>query len=1323
MNKFSLNNPIFREKRLLNFSEKPEGKEAAGEAPNKKVLDMLSKIHKVSPLVEGKGGVEKVLKNNPFAHLLTPIAESVEGKNFTVDLSKLKDGEYTLVVGGKKIVIDKLAFVALQWPAIDRKLTEHFKGKNITKRLIAHGIEKKSAPLKALLLEIALDPAFADPKVIEAARVALDKLRPSLSPATTRSRIKMKGKVDRTKAKPVVLPTKFPKKESNKTFIKTFNSRKNNPKHKLDKLKMNILREGNQINAQKWSHTSEAGLAKIHRDFETVGISVNSPFYQSMFHILRQATDPKVNKYLRDKDYQRYFLDPANNMPKLEGLSDLPTGFSPSAFAKAYQHLQYVQGMLLAQDKWQKDTLGKQESQDSNSIARKVTDGIRANYNKFASAIKTRDYATAGLYCVLIWGAYKAAKESGWFGKGGKGTKYLAYALAGSAAVIFAKNAGYDILKMAGFRDKNYEVKGTPLEAIANILKANPQHKELAKDLDYGIVLQASNVPLRDLEELFQKSNKEGIQFIHPNQFPKIFPELSKEWSFKMGIGRNPMGGDYAGMAKSKLTSQQREYIRVGQQLYKVALAMRAVYDDTLKKDHPEYQGKAYEKMLLDPTVNPGKVRHLLAAVCDYAPSRPRRRLTSTKSIDEANVHLKALKKFGLDIQRQVGKSGHFNAKLMGYPVVFVRVGDAYRVYLKSDYGSELKPGVNVLAVIPIADGPRKTLGLKNAVDGVTRRMEELLAPLQGAGNQNFDKPKWVNGKWVCKVTLPGAAEYDIRSRKTKAFITVHENGKGLYIETEGGVAIVLNELVAKEYPAALALVPAVCAQKEFSALKAFAAINQIQFRDRTPGDKKFTLLIGDRKLPLGFTYDKTTKKFTVNSADEKKMLEDPAFAVGYVAALQKNPTFTLNKTAKGLREAINAAPENILSFLWNQVTGQTRDPQNDGINIDFMSGSVPDYVSNAIVDTGIYESMQRLRRAVTGATSFSDVSKSTTDQLHDTNAKMQGILSMLRSENRKKSMSKWKREEWMTRVVMPLRASSSISSRYVQEKAQFEYKMYQMMGPMRSDLAKSPHRKAADLVNVYTYYTAHLDDHEFTYKDSTGAVKKATVRLDAMTSPKPTGVTPRDTDPGLRGFYITNYLRYVQDKIYNKTKNMDSLDHIPDGTATDHWDILEFDRWVESEGTSTPLDPIDNKLPITHDAATKHAAGKFTELEKRIAAEFDKAVALLMAECPDLNYHAVHEYLRKNQTTGTPTTQVGVFRIVTRNRGGVATDNCVLWDWAGPIARAGSRSKQLAQIQKLVDKKLIRHIFERPNKFFIKPPGRMTRIRRRWPWLVKYGI
>jgi hypothetical protein len=868
----------------------------------------------------------------------------------------------------------------------------------------------------------------AMPEVADApeAPVSVEAPKKGVSAKASAERVKLRGRASREKVKPV----KFDREPSLKKddFIELADSRE--MKKELDTLAMNPLREGRQINAQQWDHSSEAGLQQIAFECREVGIPVQEAFYKSMFAILNNGINRSKNTYLStNPEYQVYFQQPANYMKELMSLPPLATGFDPEAYAKAYQHLQYIQGVLLKQDAFQESTVKKQEEMGSDEVSRKATDFLRSNYDAFTKAIRERDYATAGVYVVGIWAIYKSAQQLGIFGKDGKGTKYMAYGLALYCGHLFAKNAGYDVLKMAGMRDADYEVKGTPLEAIDNILRSNPQMREVAKDLDYGVVLKMSEVSLVDLDELYLESNSKGIQFIHPFNFPNIFPELAKQWPFTMGIGEDGLS-DYTGMSNTKLSTAQREYIRVGKQLYKMALALRGVYDETLKKDHDEYKGKPYEVMINENVRNLAKVRHLLAAKYDYAPARADRGLGLTKSIDEADEHLSSAfegHEIGFYLERQVQKSGHFEGRMMDYPVVFVKTGNSYRVYLKPSYKGAEMPGRDYIADIPAEAGPLQKLEAQKAIDGVRGRILELLTPLHGAGGKSIAREslKYSGGKWICEITIPGAAEYGLAAQKSSATLEPTPDGNGIDVFADGGVIINLDEEVAKRFPIAFALIPAVVGQ--FPALQTFSGSRSIKFEDPTSGDRKFSLFLGLSNIKLDFEYNPSGNKFLL--LNEAAVLADPMFAKEYTDSLMSNPHFTLNKTADKLKKAVSVTPENVFSFIWDKFTGNTADQQLSGVNLDFLSGSVPDYLSSTVIDITIYESLQRLRYQLQSVTSLKDIPKTETLALHDVDARLEGIYEMLRANNLK--MKDWDRADYMLMVVDPRRNAGGRSVEY----------------------------------------------------------------------------------------------------------------------------------------------------------------------------------------------------------------------------------------------------------------------------------------------------
>ncbi len=274
---------------------------------------------------------------------------------------------------------------------------------------------------------------------------------------------------------------------------------------------------------------------------------------------------------------------------------------------------------------------------------------------------------------------------------------------------------------MAGFKDTDYDVKCTPMASLNGILSQS-EYSEQMKDLDYGIVLRMSDTKLTTLQELFDRTNKEGgVQFIHPREFPAIFPDLKNEWPFKMGIGEQGLK-DYIGMSNTKLGPNEKEYIRVGQQIYKLALAMRVVYDNTLHKDHEKYKGMTYDEALKDPVLSKSKVRHFMDAASDYAPGAVAEGLFSAKKRDEIEAKLNQdafgdMPQEGFHLTEELGP-GHFSGYLKGFPIVVVAEPDVFRIYLRNEYGKTYNrnPGRNYITKIPLV-GPTKKAEAEKAVD------------------------------------------------------------------------------------------------------------------------------------------------------------------------------------------------------------------------------------------------------------------------------------------------------------------------------------------------------------------------------------------------------------------------------------------------------------------------------------------------------------------------------------------------------------------------------------------------------------------------------
>ncbi|MDA1317537.1 MAG: hypothetical protein O3B87_06000, partial [bacterium] len=663
---------------------------------------------------------------------------------------------------------------------------------------------------------------------------------------------------------------------------------------------------------------------------------------------------------------------------------------------------------------------------------------------KMQKAVQERDYPTMALYAAGIYALYKSIEKlSG--GKDSEIRKWMMYGVAAYAGHRFLQNAGYDLLKMSGFKDRDYEVAGTPFEIMDKYIKNKPEYK----DFDYEIAFRCSEVKLTTMDKLLSKAHKKGDYFIHPSAFPGIFPNLSKEYAFEMGLGEHGLK-DNVGMSNKKFTAAQREYIRVGKQLYLTAKALRTIYNETLYQDeNSDYHNIPYEEAIKDPTRKFAKVVHLLFAARTYNTPDAETPIFE-RSIEEAEKHLSDIFK-GEEIVEAALGSGHFSGTLKGFPVVFVKDGESYKVYLRNDYKDKRNPG-NKYTEVPLS-GPNTASRASTAMRAVDSRMAELMAPLQNAGGRVLTQPGYVDGRWQTEIQLPAATEFGVANgQKRIGVLTPREDGKGLVFKVEGtNVRINIDQGIGRQFDGAIAVLPKIMNQTEFKALHVFSNGRRLSIKDATPGDKKLTLLIGKNRFELEVEYDNTADSFSIVGAQERTLLKSASFANEYIDALGADDNFELNDTVNDWKQLIEkSAPENFVSYFFKALAQETSNGQLDGINLDLISGSVPEYFATMILDSSRNEAYQRLRRRIKGCTTLAQVETARREELQDFNDRLKGLYNKISAENARlgRAGKTWDRDEFMARVIDPIRSSSSISERYSSSRADLEYLVYKLSLP-----------------------------------------------------------------------------------------------------------------------------------------------------------------------------------------------------------------------------------------------------------------------------------
>jgi hypothetical protein len=1217
--------------------------------------------------------------------------------------------------------------------------------------------EKDTPNFDQLIDKIAKDPTQvkSGDALIELAYKELDALRAKLALAATQDRGKLKvemdAKTERDRAgldverNRMQLPGEVRMEYSK--FVKLADEASVKFNSGTTMLQLNIQAERLKVDPMQWSTNTDEALNRVYVEWRELGVPVTEdPFYHKMFSVLRDKNNPEKEAVLKSNPaYAEWFRNPEQNLDNISKIAPDIGGKDnsfPQAFVKAYTHFAFVRTKMLAIGNQHSSTLEKQRALDGHAVIDKPMDFARANLAKFTKAIKDGDWATAGVYALGVYAIYKSIVSL----VGDKATeakKYALYGIAGYCGYVFAKNAGYDLLKMAGFKDKDAEVRGTPMEAIAGM------NLPEAKDLDYNIMLRISEVKMGYLNQYFEKANSPGKEFIHPSNFGDIFPEVANIGYFDMGIGEKGLS-DNTGNVDKKLTPKQREYVRIGQQLYKAMLVMRAAYNKTLLKEN----GESFEVAMKKPELADAKVRHFCSMLGLYNFATSEAGLTASREADKARAQLDtAFSSYketpvGFNITGEATEGDHKKAGIYkgvvmgGYPVFFAYdvAQKHYKVYLANEFGGIDVPGKNYVAEIPLQGEAMQKEQIGKLVKAVNARMAKLLGMVR-TSSPNSKPPTYDGGAWTATVRMPGNPEFDVPEHDSKVKLVPTDTGKGLIVHMEDSpVSFNLDEQNAERIPLTMNMVQGLFKEKSFDALKPFFNRDMMVISDPTAGDSKFMLNIKKLNRSLEIKYDKGTKKYELaNPSDEADLLNDPAFSTAYIEALDTDPDFELNKTFVALEATIGKLSTSLLGRTWDAIKGNTSGGSLS--RWDITNKGVPKNYAKMITENARLTVLARLQGKIDKQRTFAGVEQARKETLADGENKIKGINTAIvnRDAELQGKGQEWDQNEFMNTVVTPVRLAGTESASYASSQTEMEQAIYKLDLPGLEgfDFAQGAHTSAGKLMQVFTYRTAHLDNekHKFKLPDPSKPgsfiVDHRIVYLDppALVFPAtPTaGISDPKEDPGLRGHMVNRYFKYVREKIYTKASQLPSLEaaFIP-APKSGEWGIKDFDEWAETEQSYQPIDTVDNRPAFKHDLK-EHLANKNTELDKALKAEYDKAVTALTKELGPgvLNTGAIGEYLR-----GIDPDNPGIFATF-QDAAGVWRST--LWDNTARISRDsnGKRSTQVqlmqAEVQAFTTMIFTKDEVTKKYPFLLQQPsvwekGKLAIIRK-WPGLATFEL
>lgn len=1108
---------------VARVEELPEGEK---QAAVDKALTFLGALNDLEHL-EGGEDPKSILQDNPFADHLLSFVKSFEDEDMNFDVKEHKPGKLVLkYAAAHDLIIEKELYVAIFWKGLKEKMDGLFAGKGISDELI-YKAATESSGFQSFLFYLATAPSPVDPKKVEAVLKDLNALRPSLAPTAaaardaTRGRVEggevaeRRGKRDREEfreheglPKPkVTLPT-TPKWDKDRFVTKVKDPNWN---VEFDRWKVNISRQATKINVTHWdpskldgaNASSLGGLELIYQNFKDLGIMDQNPeFYQTMFAILRNAADPKTNPYLGESDrYRVMFQSPAQHRDELRTLEPKGGFWGGEQFVYAHDQLEKIKTIILSQDAYQVKLAEHQRKLKEDPLATGAVDFIKSNLTAMQTALREKDWATAGVYAVGIYALYKAYGKLTEGAGGDKFKKWLIYGTAAYAGHIFAKNAGYDLFKILGIKDADYEVKGTPMEIMKGILSDHPHLHDKTKDIDYGIVLQMGDVNLKELHKLYKDSNKQGIEFIHPKELRNAFPDLAQVWPFKTGLGVDIK--DYLGMSGKKLSTKEKEYVRVGQQIWKIAFSMQGMYDETLRKGAPDnsspdkrhsaYEGKTYEEALNNSKLlGNSHLWHFIEAIKPYANTDVTDNSILAMIRDKHKVEDMLTEAFadvpesGVYVEEAIGE-GHYPGRINNFPVVFVRSNEGWKVYLRHQYGKGYvkNPGPSYVSVIPF-QGPDRTFRAKQAIDAVKRRMIDLIKPLVAVTGRDLLSRTlaYDQGKWRCKVQFAALAEYDLTSSEQEAVIEPNYDGNAVTLMDAAGMGknfkIRVSEDIMKQNPLNPVILSSLTNQKEFHVFRILNGVDALKIKDNVAGDSKFVLDIGGR-LQVNIKYDKASKKFLLDPATQEAELLKPGsgFAQEIYEALHKNED--LDKIFKQWRKLIEETPESYFVNFFKQVPdwfrNMTLTQPVRGVRIEHFTGSVPKNYTLALLDAQKEFVVSKIFNSMYGVSTLNEVSDKIDTILPSalTSFKTQmENFSKLNTRNYKEGQD-FSAEAFKDNVFAGIAETGVKSKEARRWHRGFVDEIFTRHG--FDDLREGNSFKARDIVKVFAYYTSAVDD------------------------------------------------------------------------------------------------------------------------------------------------------------------------------------------------------------------------------------------------------
>ena len=1215
---------LFKEK-FLAFVNPPEA--APAQAAETKEHDKKEKqfFEKLNAVMMSGTALTFDPDKYPYASEMATFVDKLPDLSaITFKSPEKKDGKlilkYADAAGAEQtLTIEGPVYKAIFWKEINAKLeSSMFNGKGISAALLLVGIDHadKAPKYNELVDKLAKAGDLIasvpdnDPLVALALK-ELESLKQFLNIDGSRKRIMARSEVALSQLKqetedPALTRVLAGKRPEGETGLAEFMEKEKTKAldqltTRLDEWKLAILRREYKINADKWDPKSREGLGIIFKDFKTLGIYTDNKFFQTMFSELGKCSDSVFLARTDIPDAKKaIYRDPLGNLDKLDSLGD-------EGFASSVRSLVAFKDLVTAQDLAEVDTRNNVDANGREPITDKVGKFVKDNVHKFTEAIRTHDWATAAIYVggiYMLWKAWdKWSKDENGNSRFPNASKWLFLAGGLYYANIFAKNAGYDLMKKLGLKDMDAEVKGTPLSVFYSLAP------DEMNGVDAGTVAAMSFVNVKDLYEKYEETNDPSIQFMDPARFPVQFPQFR---------GMSP-----SLLKKDKLSDKERDYKKAGHELYLFVQGMKKSYDKTLyQKSHIPFEKALRDNVLKASTVFDLAVALKSFDVIDDDKSVLERGGKAFEDMDARMDDVFKGKNLALHLEGTPDEKGGFSGSLMDYPVIFLinKKTKTYYIFAKKDYEDAKKQPhyTQALGTIPFeGNASGAVTSLEGAITGRMKKLVEVFAD----NDKSVVKIRSINynaakGFWEAEMDYGKSNIAKASTSPVKVRVQAVNDGSAVEVTdpTTGRIIIHVNDVTdtaALEQSVAMAELSIQAGTPggapDLRILGWFYRRQKMSIVDRDKSDNEFELKIGSMSDLIKMKFDAATGTYSfVNAADEKKIIESSSFKTEIGELVVEDRAFNQPfEESKAILKRIN--PEYFKHFLKNVsqwASNVTLGNLTRGIRLEHLTGSVSQNYVIGLIDAQKTLVASKIMHSLGKSSDLSSASASietiSGKAVSDARAFADKFAKLNREMN--DNGDDWSKVEFDKQVMEPLMEVGTESRTYRGWYKKFVGETFFKYG--NDSLRKGNAINASTVVGVFAFYTSAVDSLEIDGDlEDVNAAEIAKAEADYKAADADFRKNPTDKAKEAKvtstkyfldrllakkrkyqDYYLaSHYVEYVANRINDVLDIKGDPDNVQ-GPGFAYWGIIDFKTFREdplSLIASTPQKFIDRRPPI----------------------------------------------------------------------------------------------------------------------------------------------